>query len=130
MTTKLKVPANKEIEAIALLLSQGNKIENRTIIDNETNILLACNLKEAFDVNKYPDYFRLISDYSKYFNCTYPSIGNIPAMLFQNNYDCTNFKNTISFLPFILPTNSILFYATVYADAPRSRHQYRYICDN
>lgn len=96
MTTKLKVPANKEIEAITLLLSQGDKIENRTIIDNETNILLACNLKEAFDINKYPDYFRLISDYSKYFNWTYPSIGNIPATLFQNNYDCTNFKNTFN----------------------------------
>lgn len=62
MTTKLKVPANKEIEAIALLLSKGDKIENRTIIDNETNVLLTCDLKELFDIYQYPDYFRLISD--------------------------------------------------------------------
>lgn len=79
MTTKLKVPANKEIEAIALLLSKGDKIENRTILDNETNVLLTCDLKELFDIYQYPDYFRLIS------GVKYMDISSI--------YDCGKLRN-------------------------------------
>lgn len=94
MTTKLKVPANKEIEAIALLLAKGDKIESRTLTDNDKNVLLICELKEYFNGSKYPDYFALISGV-KSFDWNYNITGNNVDVVL-NNYDCAKLNESLN----------------------------------
>lgn len=85
MEIRIKIPANKEITALSLLLNDGCTIEKRSLTDNDSNIILNIKVTDNFNIYKYPDYVRVLNAEDRlpinFVNWNHITLDYTPAML-------------------------------------------------